>query len=120
MRRIVAWLSLGTYSLALGCSSVREVPISESLDSQERVVAVVYPSGKVVYFDDRGGILNSYRGTIDGVDRHGAPLSIKIDDTLHVRIRQTDTTKTILYTLTGVGIVVAIGAIIVHNVTIWE
>jgi len=98
---------LVSYSLNLGCSTMREVPISD-VQSSEKVASVVYPSGEVVEFDEQGGIVNSYRGTIDGTTVTGTVVSIALGDVMVVRAKRTDTARTILWTAVGIGVAVGV------------
>ena len=117
--RTAAYVSLAFHLVTPGCSSVREVPVADAMDSQEPVIAVIYPSGEVVEFDERGGRINTYRGTIDGVTARGTTVSIPLDDTLVVRTNRTDTAKSVAWTVGVLGAMAAVIAVIVHNVSFW-
>lgn len=114
MKRISTLVTLVAYCLCLGCSTVREIPVSEARSS-ERVAAVTDRSGRVIEFVDDGGLVNSYRGTIDGTTTLGVVVSIPIDSVATVRASRTNTGKTIAWTVAGVGLVVAAVVIIFHN-----
>lgn len=115
MRRVLVWATLAVYGLMLGCSSVHKVPVSEAMDSPERVKAVVFPSGEVVTFNDEGGVINTYRGTIDGVTTRGKRVSIPLEEGLQVQISKTDTGRTVVGIVVGLGLVVAAGVIWINN-----
>jgi hypothetical protein len=79
------------------------------------VYAVILLSGEELEFDDEGGVVNSYRGTIDGTTRQGQVISIKLDDVRSVRTDRTNTTKTVLWTVAILGAIVGLVAIIVSQ-----
>jgi hypothetical protein len=99
IRRSVALAALVAFGFQLGCSSVSEVPMSDAMSSGGKVQSAILRSGETVEFDDGGGVINSDRGTIDGKDPNGKPLSIKIDDTSSVRVRRTDPAKIGIYAI---------------------
>ena len=111
-RKCLALAFLSVYLLNLGCSSVREVPVKDALSPGSKVYSAVLLSGEVVEFDNHGGVVNAYRGTIDGKSPLGKDLSIKLDDVKTVRMDKTDTTKTFMWTLIGLGCAVAVGTLI--------
>jgi hypothetical protein len=113
--RITAILALLAYSSTLGCSSLRDVPISE-VQPAERFAAIICRTGEVVEFNEHGGIVNSYKGTIDGTDRHGATVSIPLSQVTGVRAERTNMVKTVVWMVVITGVVVGTWAIIIHNV----
>lgn len=114
-RRVSSFAAILIYVLNLGCSSVREVPMSNDVKSGDKVYAVTLMSGVVIEFDDNGGIVNSYRGTIDGRTRQGKDVAIKLDDVNSVRMNKTNGTESALWTIIVVGAVVAAVVAIVHD-----
>lgn len=109
-RKCLALAFLSIYLLNLGCSSVREVPVKDALSPGSKVYSAILLSGEVVEFDEHGGIVNAYRGTIDGKSPLGKDISIKLDDVKTVRMDKTDTTKTVVWTVVVLGAVVAVAA----------
>ncbi|HEX6789712.1 MAG TPA: hypothetical protein VF247_00250 [Candidatus Krumholzibacteria bacterium] len=114
MKRTITLVTLVAYCLCLGCSTVREIPVSEARSS-ERVAAVTDRSGRVIEFVDDGGLVNSYRGTIDGTTTLGVVVSIPIDSVATVRAERTNTGKTVAWTVVGVGLAVTLLAILMHD-----
>ena len=113
MHRAPALIALIAYGLNLGCSSWKEVPVAEARPS-EKVEAVVYRSGDVVKFDEHSGIVNMYRGTIDGTSLR-RPVSIPLDHVITLRVQRTDVTKTVLWTVVGIGLVAVVVAVLNNN-----
>jgi hypothetical protein len=99
--------------LTFGCSSVHEMPVSDGMKSGDKVSAVVLLSGEVVEFDDHGGIINSYRGTIDGTTWQGKTASIKLDDVKSVRMGGTADNPD-GWSLLTTGVVMGIGAFVLY------
>lgn len=100
---VLAFLS--AYVLNLGCTSIREVPMADAMKA-EKVYSVTRLSGKVVEFNDDGGIINSYRGTIDGTSLRGIAVSIPLDDVKSVRVDRTNAIESVIWTVAILGAVV--------------
>ena len=115
MRRNRVWSMMVVYGLVDGCSSVGTVPLSEAMDSPERVKAVVFPSGEVVTFNAEGAVINTYRGTIDGVTTRGTFVSIPLEEGLQVKINRTDMPTTVMGTVVVLATVVTAVAAILAN-----
>ena len=109
-----AIVALLAYSLSTGCSSMRKVPFSEARPS-EHFAAVTLHSGDVVEFDEEGGFVNHFKGTVDGTDRHGKAVSIPLSSVAAVRVSRTNMTKTVVWAVVITGVVVGLWAILVHN-----
>ena len=115
--RTLSRLALVVYCFNLGCSSVREVPVSDAVDN-DKVYRVKMKSGDVVEFNHDGGIVNSYQGTINGTTVHGETVSIKLDNVQTVRTDRPDATETVTWTIVGVGALV--GAITLLLAIAWD
>ncbi len=99
----------------MACSSVRTVPMSPDVKSGDKVYAVTLMSGETIEFDDDGGIVNSYRGTIDGKTRQGKDVGIKLDDVKSVRMDKTNGTDSFFWTVIVIGAVIAVVAALLHD-----
>jgi hypothetical protein len=103
--RAGALAALIVYGLNLGCSSVREVPGSDAVDN-DVVYSLKMKSGEVIQFDDVGGKVNTYQGTVNGRTAHGKTVSIRLSDVQSMRTNRTDTAETATWTIVGVGALV--------------
>lgn len=106
-RKCLALAFLFIYALNLGCSSVREVPMSDELTSANKVHSVTLKNGDFVQFNDDGGTINSYRGTIDGKDRHERAVSVRLDDVQSARIDEVNTAKSVVVAVAILGAMAA-------------
>jgi hypothetical protein len=84
------------------------------MKSGDRVSAVILQSGDVVEFDDEGGTINSYRGTIDGTTMRGKAVSIKIDNVKSVRLGGTNNGDPGAWTALVGGAVIAVAAFVLY------
>jgi len=112
MKKLTSLAVLAVYLMNLGCHSMRDIPISEAHSATDGIIAVVYPSGEVVEFNEPGGVINSYTKTIDGTKRFGGKVSIPIDETLYVRVKRTDVPLTVLATVGIAAVAVLAFAVI--------
>ena len=119
MRKILGVIVLVAYLMNLGCHSMRDIPISEAHSATDTIVAVIYPSGKVVEFDAKGGTINSYTKTIDGTQKFGGKVSIPVDETLYVRVERPNSTNTVLLTA-GILCAAAVVATVVFFLVYWD
>ena len=115
LSKLIALVTLCGYSLGVGCSSVRTVPMSADVKSGDKIYGVTLMSGEVVEFDDNGGIVNSYRGTIDGKTRDGRDVAIKLGDVKSVRMNKTNGAESVVWTVIVVGAVVALVALLLGD-----
>lgn len=100
-RKCLVLAFLSAYVFNLGCSSIREVPMSDELTSANKVHSVTLKNGDFVEFNEDGGTINSYRGTIDGKDRHERAISVKLDNVQSARVDEVNTAKSLM-----VGVVI--------------
>lgn len=107
-RKCLVLAFLSAYVLNLGCSSVREVPMSDEVTSANKIHSVTLKNGDFVEFNDEGGTINSYRGTIDGKDRHERALSVKLDNVQSARIDEVNTTKSVVVAVAVLGAMAAV------------
>jgi len=86
---IVLLFALIHYSI-MGCSrATREVKIlNTEIDAtvDEKIVAVVLPTGEVIRFDSRGGRFDWIPQGIDGIDEKGDRIFIALDDADEIRV----------------------------------
>ena len=106
-RKCLVLAFLSAYVLNLGCSSVREVPMSDEVTSANKVHSVTLKNGEFVEFNDDGGAINSYRGTIDGKDRHERAVSVRLDNVQSARIDEVNTTKSVVVAVAVLGALAA-------------
>jgi hypothetical protein len=113
MKKLTSLTVLLVYLTSLGCHSMRDVPVSEARSATDTIFAVIYPSGEVVEFNEKGGVIDSYAKIITGVTKAGATVSIPVADVQFVRLaRNHDTSNTVLVTVAiAAGVAVAAGVV---------
>jgi len=112
-KRLTSLAVLVVYLMSMGCSAMHDIPVSKANSATDTIFAVIYPSGEVVEFNEKGGAIDSYSKTINGTTKAGATVSIPVADVQFVRVMQNhDTTKTVLVTA-GIVAGVALAAGIV-------
>lgn len=114
MRKLTSLAVLIVYLTSLGCSAgMHDIPVSQAHAATDTIFAVIYPSGEVVEFNEKGGVIDSYDKTVNGVTKSGEKVSIPVADVKFVRVEQNhDDANTILLTV-GIAAGVAAAALVV-------
>ncbi len=109
-RRIISTIVLIAFvPYATGCVVHRgkRVPPSALSGGNEKIVAVIYPDGKVVKFDKNGGWYVIHRKAVMGYTEDGLSVAIPVDSLLSVRVERVDPVSTVLASLCIAALVLA-------------